>query len=160
MSSCVCMCTSLFTRGWNMANGGQGKKDGILSHKGLWQGNVGRSAGPSLQSVRLAPHLPCPSVHLPITHKPTPSSTTALTIDYTVLAQRLTLWEARYSKTKKLQLKFKFTPNGWTAGSAIVSPAKVLSKVKTTSTEIMGLFFFFFGCNARLTKRKLYYRHL
>lgn len=35
------------------------------------QGIVGRGAqGPSLQSVRLAPHLPRPDVHLPVAHWP------------------------------------------------------------------------------------------
>lgn len=87
---CLYVCESIYT--WVKHGDGVQGKGGIASHEGLWRGIVGCGAVPSLQSVRLAPHLPCPSVHLPIAHKPTPSSTTALTIDYTVLAPWLALW--------------------------------------------------------------------
>lgn len=61
----VCMCVGLFTRGWNM--GMEGRKR-VPSHP-----TRDCDKALSRQSVRLAPHLPCLSIHLPIAHKPTPS---------------------------------------------------------------------------------------
>lgn len=96
---CLYVCKSVCT--WVKHGDGGQEKGGFTSHEGLREGIVGRGAGPSFQSVRLAPHLPGPSVHLPIAHKPTPSSTTDLTIDYTVLAH----WLARWSHNSLFYIK-------------------------------------------------------
>lgn len=90
--SLACLYASLFTCGWNMGMGGRKK---VALHpmrdcdKALWS----VVWGPPSSLSCLAPHLPCPSVHLSIAHKPTPSIIIAITIHYTVLAHLLTLWD-------------------------------------------------------------------
>lgn len=133
---CLYVCESVYT--WVQHGDGGQEKGGIASHEGLWQGIVDHNVQLSLQSVRLAPHLLHPSVHLPITHKPAPPST----VDYTVLAHWLALWNYNIPfYTKKCQFRrqtitteIEIHQNGWTAGSSVVGSH--LPRYRKTSNDI------------------------
>lgn len=109
---------------------------------------MGCGVWPSFQSVRLAPHLPCPSVHLPIAHKPTPSNIIALTIHYTVLAHLLARWDHNSpfnTRNNGLDQVTTEIHNKWLNSRTKccwLSPVKLLYKVKQHQQNNRIFFFF------------------
>lgn len=100
---CLHVCKAVYTwvKLWGWRAGGKG---GIASHEGTVVRHCGPQRwGPPSSLSRLAPHLPVPSVHLPIAHLPTPSSTISLTIADTVLDRWLALCSFFYTKEHQIE---------------------------------------------------------